>query len=422
MEPASLLQMATGNVAQSSEQWLSDMASSPLVQASVMSRHESLLSMLYRNPSEALATRGGGGHFLTGYPNPYSLSPHLMYSYAAGAFGSSMPTHAHHVVLPPASGGGMQKADGDSYSPPKGSAHFPPLISQVPPVVPPTQHHSQQFQSYMGPSERTARSPQLATEAHGNSRATTPKAQSQAKRHSSSTDEAWTVGKDSTAKRQRQSATAEHCPSSASPSAMAPPRPPSGSQTVHTPAVAASAGLPHRAVYFRKGSIVQLADDRLKRVEDLTTDDFVQCASASLNLKLDSSTVAKIVEDHAKGTALLTFHVGESRVQVEVEALLEHPFFVFHRGWASACPERTMKVYHLACHQLTVGDCFISLTHKEPPLLARAQASSAPVSAAQSLTQSRRQSLATGGQSRLESFQESKSSSASRSVREPGPE
>ena len=51
--------------------------------------------------------------------------------------------------------------------------------------------------------------------------------------------------------------------------------------------------------------------------------------------------------------------------QVTVEAMMEHPFFVFGQGWSSCSPERTMQRYGLACQKLSVGDVCISLTHKD---------------------------------------------------------
>ncbi len=48
-----------------------------------------------------------------------------------------------------------------------------------------------------------------------------------------------------------------------------------------------------------------------------------------------------------------------------VEADVEHPFFVFGKGWSSAAPEKTMNRYKLPCRQLKVGDECVSLTHKE---------------------------------------------------------
>lgn len=49
-----------------------------------------------------------------------------------------------------------------------------------------------------------------------------------------------------------------------------------------------------------------------------------------------------------------------------VEAIVDHPFFVFNRGWSSCCPSKTLDRYGLPCHQLTVGDICISLTHRYP--------------------------------------------------------
>ena len=55
-------------------------------------------------------------------------------------------------------------------------------------------------------------------------------------------------------------------------------------------------------------------------------------------------------------------------LQVTVEADLEHPFFVFGRGWSSASPNRTLARYNLQCNELKVGDVCISLTHRHAEL------------------------------------------------------
>lgn len=72
----------------------------------------------------------------------------------------------------------------------------------------------------------------------------------------------------------------------------------------------------HYPAHFMRGSIIQLANGDLKRVEDLRTDDFVSSADVSGDLKIDSSTVVRIEENMERGTALLGFSVGEHRVQV----------------------------------------------------------------------------------------------------------
>ncbi|XP_064611347.1 ataxin-1-like isoform X2 [Liolophura sinensis] len=122
---------------------------------------------------------------------------------------------------------------------------------------------------------------------------------------------------------------------------------------------------PHYPPHFMKGSIIELANGDFKRVEDLETDDFVNSAQISSDLKIDSSTVVRIQENYERGTAILSFSVGEHRVQVTVEATMEHPFFVFGRGWSSCSPDRTLQRYGLGCKKLAVGDVCISLTHKD---------------------------------------------------------
>lgn len=72
----------------------------------------------------------------------------------------------------------------------------------------------------------------------------------------------------------------------------------------------------HYPPHFMKGSIIQLTNGELKRVEDLQTDDFVHSAEISNDLRIDSSTVVRIEENLERGTAILGFIVGEHKVQV----------------------------------------------------------------------------------------------------------
>ncbi|XP_028819386.1 ataxin-1a [Denticeps clupeoides] len=116
--------------------------------------------------------------------------------------------------------------------------------------------------------------------------------------------------------------------------------------------------------YFAKGSIIQLANGELKRVEELKTEDFIQSAEISSDLKIDSSTVERIEDSHTSNFAIIQFAVGEHRAQVSVEVLVEYPFFVFGQGWSSCCPDRTTQLLELPCTKLSVGDVCISLTLK----------------------------------------------------------
>ncbi|XP_076864729.1 ataxin-1a [Brachyhypopomus gauderio] len=143
---------------------------------------------------------------------------------------------------------------------------------------------------------------------------------------------------------------------------------------LHLPVVSAPAGMlatpppppsvPSLPPYFSKGSIIQLADGELKRVEDLKTEDFIQSAEISSELKIDSSTVERIDGSHTPNFAIIQFAVGDSRSQVSVEVLVEYPFFVFGQGWSSCCPDRTTQLLELPCAKLSVGDVCISLTLK----------------------------------------------------------
>ncbi|KAF6040302.1 ATXN1 [Bugula neritina] len=128
-----------------------------------------------------------------------------------------------------------------------------------------------------------------------------------------------------------------------------------------------TSAIPHRPEYFHVGSVIQLSENKLKRIEDLQTSDFEISADLSSNLSLDCSTVVRISEDLARGTAFLTFSVGNLKhnpVEATVEATLEHPFFVFDQGWSSVSPEKTLIYYKMKCHKLKVHDRCISLTYK----------------------------------------------------------
>ncbi|XP_010775737.1 ataxin-1a [Notothenia coriiceps] len=143
------------------------------------------------------------------------------------------------------------------------------------------------------------------------------------------------------------------------------PAPPGVVATSVPPSSSSTGAPPSLPPYFIKGSIIQLADGELKRVEDLKTEDFIQSAEISSDLKIDSSTVERIEGSPASHNfAVVQFSVGEHRSQVSVEVLVEYPFFVFGQGWSSCCPDRTTQLLELPCTKLSVGDVCISLTLK----------------------------------------------------------
>lgn len=101
-----------------------------------------------------------------------------------------------------------------------------------------------------------------------------------------------------------------------SPGLVAPSAPPAPSSTVVPPSL---------PPYFIKGSIIQLANGELKRVEDLKTEDFIQSAEISSELKIDSSTVERIEASHTSPNfAVVQFSVGEHRAQVRKKWITRH--------------------------------------------------------------------------------------------------
>ncbi|XP_045900683.1 ataxin-1-like [Micropterus dolomieu] len=129
-----------------------------------------------------------------------------------------------------------------------------------------------------------------------------------------------------------------------------------------SPTVSSSSSPVALPPFFMRGSIIQLADGELKRVEDLKTEDFIQSAEISSELKIDSSTVERIDSGQSPNAVVIQFSVGELKAQVCVEVLVEYPFFVFGQGWSSCCPDRTTQLFELSCAKLCVGDVCVSLT------------------------------------------------------------
>ena len=69
---------------------------------------------------------------------------------------------------------------------------------------------------------------------------------------------------------------------------------------------------------FLKGSLIQLANGVIKKIEEMTTDDFVQCAKFRPDLKLLDSTIVKINADSTKSFDCIhiTVHYNEHHSQV----------------------------------------------------------------------------------------------------------
>ncbi|XP_056634109.1 WAS/WASL-interacting protein family member 3 isoform X2 [Diorhabda sublineata] len=116
---------------------------------------------------------------------------------------------------------------------------------------------------------------------------------------------------------------------------------------------------------FAKGSLIQLSNGDLRRIEDLRTEDFIMSAERSPEVRLAESTVVKIEENQQTANSTITLTYNNRRDKVEMESTLEQPYFVMGHGWASCCPERTQQLCGLKTHRLQVGDVLISLTPRE---------------------------------------------------------
>ena len=68
--------------------------------------------------------------------------------------------------------------------------------------------------------------------------------------------------------------------------------------------------------HFRFGSLIQLSNGDLKTVESLTTQDFIQSAETSPDIRIDHSIVTSVELKMEKGTANISFSVGKQKVQV----------------------------------------------------------------------------------------------------------
>ncbi|XP_041748370.1 ataxin-1 [Coregonus clupeaformis] len=124
--------------------------------------------------------------------------------------------------------------------------------------------------------------------------------------------------------------------------------------------------LPWLLPHFAAGSLIELRDGRLRRVEDLQTEDFLIGAEACPALRLSYCTVQHISPSTAPSLSRLLILLHEEHTQEFLDVYVEYPFFVRGRGWSSCCPPRTARLCGLRCHQLSVGDVCLALIPTSP--------------------------------------------------------
>uniref|UniRef100_A0A3P8T317 AXH domain-containing protein n=1 Tax=Amphiprion percula TaxID=161767 RepID=A0A3P8T317_AMPPE len=130
----------------------------------------------------------------------------------------------------------------------------------------------------------------------------------------------------------------------------------------HTSSPALHPSPPALLPHFTKGSLIELASGRLKRVEELRTEDFLRSADTSPEFHLSTCTVLLISPSSTQGFSHLQVHLTDRNTQELLKVLVEYPFFVQDRGWSSCCPQRTTQLYGLPCRQLMEGDVCLALT------------------------------------------------------------
>uniref|UniRef100_A0A1A8U880 AXH domain-containing protein n=1 Tax=Nothobranchius furzeri TaxID=105023 RepID=A0A1A8U880_NOTFU len=124
--------------------------------------------------------------------------------------------------------------------------------------------------------------------------------------------------------------------------------------------------LPH----FVAGSLIELGDGRLRRVEHLQTEDFLLGTLACPDLRLSCCTVQNISPSSSSssfGVSRLLILLHDQQLQELVDVYAEYPFFVRGQGWSSCSPQRTARLCGLQCRQLTVGDICLALTPFSAP-------------------------------------------------------
>uniref|UniRef100_A0A8C7XDF1 AXH domain-containing protein n=1 Tax=Oryzias sinensis TaxID=183150 RepID=A0A8C7XDF1_9TELE len=131
---------------------------------------------------------------------------------------------------------------------------------------------------------------------------------------------------------------------------------------LHSPSLTLHRSPPALLPHFTKGSLIELASGRLKRVEELRTEDFLRSADTSSEFHLSTCTVLSISPSSAQGFSQLQLHLTDRNTQESLKVLVEYPFFVQDRGWSSCSPQRTTQLYGLPCRQLSEGDICLALT------------------------------------------------------------
>lgn len=115
--------------------------------------------------------------------------------------------------------------------------------------------------------------------------------------------------------------------------------------------------------HFMRGTQLHVANGDVKKVEDLSSDDFLKCAAESDDVIVNASIVREIRIN--SGSVTIVFETGLERQRVPLKCQIEHPFFVLGKGWSSCNPRKSGENYGLDCQLLEIGNVCVVLTRKE---------------------------------------------------------
>lgn len=113
-----------------------------------------------------------------------------------------------------------------------------------------------------------------------------------------------------------------------------------------------------------RGTQLHVVNGDIKKVEDLSSDDFLRCAAESDDVIVNASIV-RAIRINSAGSVTIVFETGIEQQQVPLKCQIEQPFFVLGKGWSSCNPRKTGENYGLDCQTLQVDDVCVVLTRTD---------------------------------------------------------
>ena len=123
--------------------------------------------------------------------------------------------------------------------------------------------------------------------------------------------------------------------------------------------------------HFNRGSVIELSNKNLKRIENITTEDLMQSTGSNCLTFAKVSNITVAHNDHHSHSESSDYHQQQTatrdssqRIEVTLEsdglsltttANVEQPFISQSEGWVSASPSLTSRLYGLDCQPIKHG-------------------------------------------------------------------